>query len=1320
MIESELPKTYDPKQVESRINQYWQEGCFFHAVPDNRPRDRRFSVVIPPPNVTGALHLGHALNNTLQDTLVRWHRMMGHNTLWIPGTDHAGIATQAVVEKRLKEEENLNRHAIGRDALVERIWNWKDEYEARIINQLKLMGCSCDFDRTRFTLDEGCSRAVRETFFKLFMDGLIVRGKRLVNWDCELQTAVADDEVYHENIRGKFYYFRYPILPQAETPQNEYKKKQHYADVYRHAREGMIGKDFLLIATTRPETMLGDTAVAVHPSPETVFSELEERLEADLRSASAKERPELEARLAKLDELRETHLPLLIKLRDLANKGQKLLLPLMDREIPLVTDEWADPTKGTGCVKITPAHDPNDYEVGLRNDLPMINILNPDGSINENGGKYCKLDRFEARVAVLNDLKEMGLVEKEEDHEHEVGHSDRSKTPIEPYLSDQWFLKMDTDVSERTLDAVRKGDVKFIPDRYKNAYLDWLGEKRDWCISRQLWWGHRIPVWSSKRYYLTESNWHGEWLEDGMDSVLEQNLFGEHGYAIAIRVETGEVIDFRKELSPVVAETEGEYQVFVCLFEEESKDVELLNEMGFQQDPDVLDTWFSSALWPLSTLGWPSDSEQRAAGFSPRDLESADGGFNPADLDLSAGAWLFTWTTYGTWLPGDERGYVSRRPTKDGSQIINDIPGDVYDADDPDIKTKAAEKMDGEPVYLGQEQAQEALRSIQDVCSRHPVSLIAAAIMRDHVHVLCQSEMDNTQLLQLFKGNTAKKLNEKFPLEKSPRWWTRSGSKRKIKKGSNLEPAIAYVEQQSHVLSVWSFRLLAAEYGTIARAKARGSEAGKPFLSNTSHQSPDTSHGLLQYFYPTNVLITSRDIITLWVVRMVLMGLYNADEKPFDEVYIHPKILDGRGVTMSKSKGNGVDPLDIVEAFGADALRWGLAGMTTETQDIRMPVSYKCPHCEQLTQQTEKNMFGPDGNPSKVLACAHCKKQFATRWASQAQQAEHGLALMVSDKFEAARNFTNKLWNAARFAFMNLDGEPPQPLPVEDLPTEDRWILAELSETVRAVNDALAHYQYSRAVLAMRNFFWDALCDWYLELVKYRISENHAAAEARQVLAFCMDQTLRLMHPVIPFITERLWQQLGENNRFRGMPGLADLAPADVLTLAEFPPAAGYPLLDNAEIRETFADLQTATRAVREVRNTAGISPKDRVTVSILAMAERAAHLQDTQHILKRMAGIDEMQAGPDVQRPAGSAIQIIGPLQIFVHDIVDDATERQRVEKELAGLQKRIKSMEGKLNNEGYVRSAPPELVDETRQMLADATQQKQAFEEILNLLSC
>ncbi len=995
-----LEKTYDPRTVEREMLEAWEKHEAFRATPDDRPRDKRFVVMIPLPNVTGVLHLGHAINNTLQDVVTRRHRMMGCNSLYQPGTDHAGIATQAVVERRIFQEENKTRHDLGRDELVRRIWEWKAEYETTILSQLKKMGCSCDWDRVRFTLDERYSDSVHETFFRWFEAGLIYRGERLVNWDTELRTAVADDEVYHQTVKGHFWHFKYPLKdPPAGGPTH------------------------LGFATTRPETMLGDVALAVNPKDE----------------------------------------------RYTALVGKSALVPLFDppREIPIVADEWADPEKGTGCVKITPAHDANDYAVGVRHNLPMINIMTPEREVSDQGGKYKGMKFPDARKAVVADMDALGLLDKIDDLDVDLPHSDRSKAPIEPYLSPQWFVRMgDIDggvtlgdgsktpgLAQAAIDAVTDRRVKVYPERYAKTYVDWLSEKRDWCISRQLWWGHRIPVWSKPAGDAAAL--------DKIARETEATLGADTRFAL------------RREMT-----TKGERFITVCLAREDRATVEKLESAGFEQDPDVLDTWFSSQLWPYATLGWPEKT---------------------ADLD---------------------------------------------------------------------------------------------------------------------------------------------------------------------------------------------------------------------FYYPGTVLITSRDIITLWVARMVLSGLYNCGQVPFRDVFIHPKILDGRGETMSKSKGNGVDPLDVIDMYGADAMRYSLADMTTETQDVRMPVEYKCPHCEALTVQTAQNM------QAKTVPCKGCKKTFATRWADQATIDEHGLARIVSDKFEIGRNFCNKLWNAARFAFMNLEGVGCDTLDLAALPTEDRWILARLSRTIQRVNTGLSRYQFSASIKELRDFFWDALCDWYIELTKARMRDGKDGAAAKQTLAFCLDQILRLLHPFTPYITERLWGQLNSVAPKRGLPGLAEPAMSDLLITAEFPPQHGWELLNDQAVVDTFETLQTVTRAVRDVRQRNNVPPKNAVTATINAPADQLAALREQATVVQRLANIGELNMASNATRPANSGTVVVGAVQIFVHDITDDAVERQRLENEFADVRKQIAGKEKKLANEGFVRNAKPEVVEAERERLAGLNERSQTLQQSLELL--
>ncbi|MBN1510896.1 MAG: valine--tRNA ligase [Phycisphaerae bacterium] len=1079
----ELEKVYNPEAVESGIYALWeQKGCF-RAVPDGRPRDQRHVIMIPLPNVTGALHLGHAINNTLQDIVTRTQRMKGKNTLWQPGTDHAGIATQAVVERRIFEEEGKSRHDLGREKLVERIWQWKDQYEKRILSQLKLLGASCDWKRTRFTLDEVCAKAVRHAFFKMFKDGLIFRGKRLVNWDTQLQTAVADDEVYHEAVKGHFWHFKYPVIdPQPGEPEH------------------------VLIATTRPETMLADTAVAVHPDPEGELARRETQLRSELAAAVGREKKEIEQRLEGITRRREEFLPTLVRLRDMARAGRKIMLPLVNRPIPLVADEWADPEKGTGCVKITPAHDANDYEVGLRHGLPMVNaltpdgkvapIIEPDGSLNPHSDRYAGLVfAREGRQRVVDDLEAAGLIDHVDDHEMEVGHSDRSKTPIEPYLSDQWFVRMgdveggvtladgtkSPGLAQAAMDAVTSGRVKIFPERYTKTYLDWLGEKRDWCISRQLWWGHRIPVWHLNNLRLREVGM----MPDVLRFAEELQTLEREGKA-AHWLWGDPLADFPASM-PEWTRTVAGYWCPHPDHEDEFR--ALVAPFHLEQDENVLDTWFSSQLWPFSTLGWPED-------------------------------------------------------TKD-----------------------------------------------------------------------------------------------------------------------------------------------------------------------------------VRYYYPGNVLITSRDIITLWVARMVLSGLYLMGDVPFRHVYIHTKILDGRGEGMSKSKGNGVDPVDIIQLYGADALRYTMADIATELQDVRMPVEYRCPHCTNLTPQTE--VVPRNRRPSEIfkVKCKHCGEMFATQWADEDTKIALHVAYETSDRVELGRNLCNKLWNAARFAFRNLEGVEYNRLEIANLLPEDRWVLAELSRVVREVNSLMTRYQFSAMVRRIREFFWDSLCDWYIELTKPRMADDappdRRGAEARQVLAFCLDQVLRLFHPIIPYITERLWQQLAVIAPHRGLPGLAEPRMNDVLTVADFPPEAGWPGLDDAKIIEIFQDLQDATRGVRDLRSKCNVLPKVKVTVTLKVPADHVESLRSQAHIIQEMAGVETLHVVSETARPRNSASTVVGAVQILVHDISDDEAERKRVEKDVAGVEKQIAGKESKLANEKFVQNAKPEVVEAERQRLTELLAQRETLTQALRDLA-
>ena len=1053
---SELPSQYDHHAAQEKWYSFWEAphpgypGGYFHA--DPKSEKPPFTIVIPPPNVTGALHLGHALNNTLQDILCRQKRMQGFNVLWQPGTDHAGIATQARVEKWISEHEGKTRHDLGREGLIDRIWEWKKEYEARIIGQLKSMGFGCDWQRNRFTLDEQCGRAVRETFFKLFSDNKIYRGKRLVNWDTFLQTAVSDDEVFHEVKKGHFWHFSYPVIDPKKGEPTE-----------------------VTIATTRPETMLGDTAVAVHPDPEGALAKTQAELAEKLAAAPEKEKEAIQAQIDAVRERCEAILPCLIQLRDMAVRGTKLKLPLTDREIPLIVDVWAKPELGSGCVKITPAHDANDYEVWQRTitgegpDIGAINILNTDGTLNDSvPEKYRGLSMKQARKAVVADLEEAGFHDPEtdvEDREIDLAHSDRSKTPIEPYLADQWFVKMD-ELAQTAMDAVSDGRVKITPERYAKGYHDWLSEKRDWPIGRQLWWGHQLPVWSS-----THS---GETAE---------RLFAKLPYLDSVDMKTGEV-KLKKDVSGVATQirkgpNEGQVTILNCVAPGHEEWEEKLEKLGMKREDDVLDTWFSSALWPHSTLGWPE-------------------------------------------------------------------------------------------------------------------------------------EMDE-----------------------------------------------------------------------------------------------------LKKFYPTSTLITSRDIITLWVARMVLMGEYNMGEVPFEQVYIHPKILDGYGETMSKSKGNGVDPLDVIEQFGADALRFGIAYLTTETQDVRMPVEFVCPHCDVTIKQTKKNRILPR------VQCDKCKGEFHTQWAKD----EADLALprggVTSERFELGRNFCNKLWNASRFALMNLEdyeakspGEP-EALAPGDLLLEDRWLLSRLATVSGAVTTALAEFRYADAARELYSFAWDDFCSFYVEMTKARFAVPEQRAVAQRVLAHALDSLLRLLHPMIPFLTEEVWQLLAQVAPDRGLPTTA--ISAESICIAPWPEAEAAHI--DPAIEKQFAKFQAVMSAVRNIRTENNIPPKEAVSFSVRCDAKTQALLVPMLPYFVSMARATSTGMGADVAPPERAASKALEGMEVHldISNFFDADAEKKRLGGERDNLAKFVKSIGGKLSNENFVSRAPVEVVEAERAKLAEAEEQLAAVEVAL-----
>ena len=1089
-----LPARYEPAQAEREATGRWTAARAFSASPDDR--ERRYVVMMPLPNVTGALHMGHAMDNVMQDLLIRWHRMQGDNTLWMAGTDHAGIATQAVIERRLLELEGKTRHDIGRDALVQRIWEWKDRYQQRIVEQQRAMGCSCDWERQRFTMDAVCSRAVRHTFLALFRDGLVFRGTRLVNWDCALRTGVSDDEIGYRTVDGAYWHLRYPVIdPEPGEPTH------------------------VVVATTRPETMLGDTAVACHPNPPAALDRAIERLEARAGRAPQRERPALQEQLAGLRQRRQTHLDRLVRLAEMAAAGRLIRLPLLDRPIPLITDEWAKPDVGSGCVKITPGHDPNDYEVWQRHRdrIGLINILHPDGSLNDAAGPYAGLDRVAARTRVVADLESAGLLDRIEPHRVEIGHSDRSGTAIEPYLSRQWYVRMGdvpggvtvgrgtgneatvTGLAQVAIDAVA-GDwrspsgrkLAFYPDdRYARTYLDWLGEKRDWNISRQLWWGHQIPIWTARCA--------GGRLQRALD--LAARVEGRDDAAVQIRDVTDAVGQEGRALTvdeaAAIAGAAGEAEIDLCLRDADAER-ELsaeLAELGFEQDPDVLDTWFSSALWPHSTLGWP-------------DPQSA--------------------------------------PFDDGQTPLG---------------------------------------------------------------------------------------------------------------------------------------------------------------------AADGAEDCLSYYYPGSCLVTGRDIITLWVARMVIAGMYNLGDLPFEHCFIHANILDGKGEMMRKSAGNGIDPVDIIERYGADAMRYVMCELQTGSQDIRLAVQAVSP----FTGKTIELATAKHGRTIFTYLCPDTGKEFDVL----GTMPDLPGATLISDRFDVGRAFCTKLWNAARFAFISLSGYRYRQRTLDELAAEDRWILSRLSRTCAAVHEQLAGYRPSSALAAVREFFWGDLCDWYLELIKPRVAASGADADAaRLTVATVLDGVLRLLHPFVPFITETLWARLRELAPRRGMAGWQP-PDADLLAVAAWPQPD--PDVEDAALEADVDRLRGVARAVRDLRARHGVEARKPLDAVIRPTGDGRARsrLHDYRELIQRAAVLASLDFAADGAPPAGSASAVVGDHEVHLLNVVDVEVEGRRLGKQQDRLQRQIDASERKLANQGFLNNAADDVIERERQRLAHARVELQAVQQSLSHLT-
>lgn len=850
----DMSTKYQPQEVEAGRYNFWLEKGVFK--PSQDPKAEPYSIVIPPPNVTGKLHLGHAWDVTLQDMLIRQKRMLGYDTLWLPGMDHAGIATQAKVEAKLADQ-GINKYDLGRDKFVDQVWEWKEEYAKTIRQQWAKMGISVDYSRERFTLDEGLNKAVNKVFVDLYNKGLLYRGEYIINWDPQAQTALSDIEVIHKDVQGAFYHVTYPIIDSDQSVE---------------------------IATTRPETLLGDTAIAVNPKDE--------------------------------------------RYQDLI--GKKVLLPLVNREIPVVADDYVDMDFGTGVVKITPAHDPNDFEVGNRHDLPRINVMHKDGHMNDKAGKYAGMDRFEARKAIVADLKEQGYLIKVEDHLHSVGHSERTGAAVEPYLSTQWFVKMQP-LAQAAIDNQKSKDrIDFFPGRFEDTFLSWMENVHDWVVSRQLWWGHQIPAWYHK--------------------------------------ETGEIY----------------------VAEEAPKD-----EENWTRDPDVLDTWFSSALWPFSTMGWPDQEED------------------------------------------------------------------------------------------------------------------------------------------------------------------------------------------------------------------------------------------LERYFPTNTLVTGYDIIFFWVSRMIFQSLEFTGRRPFNNVLLHGLIRDSQGRKMSKSLGNGIDPMDVIDEYGVDALRWFLANGSAPGQDVRYS----------------------------------------------------------EDKLAAAWNFINKIWNASRYVLMNVDGMSLDDISIgDDMTLADHWILSRLQETIQTVTRLFDKFEFGEAGRTLYHFIWDDYCDWYIEMTKESLQGEQRSKTTQSILIYVLDQFLRLLHPIMPFVTEEIWQQLAGKD--------------ESIVVATYPKVVEK--FSNPEAEMAMDQLIQIIRAVRMIRNEANSPLSKPVDIFIKVNNEDNKVLLDrNRSYLERFCNPDHLQIDIDPDTPEEVMSQTLSFAQVMMPlvGLIKVEDEIKRLEEEVARLEKEVARVDKKLANQGFVSKAPQALVEEERQ---------------------
>ncbi len=1193
----ELATKYDPADTEPRVAARWKQAGAFHADPAGAGAP--YCIVIPPPNVTAALHMGHALNNTLQDILIRWRRMAGDNAVWIPGTDHAGIATQTVVEKRVLAEEGKKRTDFERDEFVAKIQAWKDEYEKRITEQLVEMGCSCDWERQRFTMDEMCATAVREAFFQLFKDGLIYRGKRLVNWDPATQTALADDEVEMREIDGHFWYLKYPLTEPVEID----------------------GKrvDHVTVATTRPETMLGDTAVAVNPK--------------DPRAA--------------------------------ALVGKTIRLPIVNREIPIIADDYvvlADPDSddpkakyATGFLKVTPAHDPNDWEIGLRHGLPVINIMADDASISDQHGWPPEdfsaadpdavplgLDRYEAREAIVDWFRKNNLLEEVRPYRHSVGHSYRSHVPIEPYLSDQWYVKVTDDrlrgAALRAMAADDQASHETSPDREGGGSGD--------------------PPTGSETAYLITFTTYGTWLHgDDRGSIdTEKN---DPGTARVPANPSFTNFERGKLKHPSIQLTEQQRQGVRDAIRE------VCHHRAWRLNACNVRTNHVHAV--VTAIDSPEKVMNDFKAYATRCL--AEQGLVESDRTM--------WTRHGS----------TRYLNEDASVIaacryVLEEQGDDNIAVYSDGGLAASNPL---PHGRGSLRTSPVDRAgWQGQLSFHPPRYAKTfRTWHENLRDWCISR-------QLWWGH-------RIPVWSKPRInpqdahgigafftqlidWERAG---RIA-FPPPQPGLPF-NSELHVHGQSLFICVLSEYDfEVIEAIEKEGYSRDPDVLDTWFSSalwpfstlgwPDDTPEL-QTWNPGSVLCTAREIITLWVSRMVMFNLYFLDRLPFTDVFIHAMIQDGDGRKMSKSLGNGVDPLDIIHSHGSDAMRYTLAAMTTTTQDVRLPV-----------------VKDPDTGRN------------------------------TSDKFDLGRNFANKLWNAARFALQNLE-QPKTDAQAEatgDPDLANRWILSRLAATVNRANEALEGYEFSVYAQGLYDFFWRDLCDWYVEAVKPTVQTNPTQ---QRVLAACIDVALRLLHPVMPFITERLWERLNEvaPDRAASVSGIT-IPSSDLLIRAAWPVMDQTNLI-NDEAEQSFALIQEISGTAREVRTSHKVPPSETLSIAFEGPQETLQPLLAHRGLIGTFANANVDDAVPDFPDGATPGTGSAAGVKVFVYrpdgGLVDSNAERDRLIKQLEELTATVERLRGRLASKSYVDKAPVHLVQQTRDQMEAASREASGIEQQLAALA-